>query len=143
MLSIILADMQDGGSVFEAMVGFSSRKDCLYGPSFRKLEKNTPMNPIDPSGLSRLANSRIVQEYVRLPQPGKRCPYTGLSRTTLFELTVPCSRNGFRPVVRSYQLRRKGAVRGIRLFHLHDLFEYIEKHAVTARSQENEAADSE
>lgn len=31
--------------------------------------------------------------YIRLPTPGQRCPYTGLSRTTLNELTVPSLSN--------------------------------------------------
>lgn len=64
-------------------------------------------------------------EYIRLPKPRGRCPYTGLSRTKLFELATPCRRNGFKPVVESKHLKRPGAQRGIRLINLSSLFDYL------------------
>lgn len=63
--------------------------------------------------------------YIRLPKPGGRCPYTGLSRTTLVELSVPCHRNGFKPPVLSKHLRRPGAQKGIRLVDRDSLFGYL------------------
>lgn len=94
------------------------------------------MNPIQLIKNSRQVQSRILPGFVRLPRAGQRCPYTGLSRTTLFELTVPCTRNGYRPPVAGYQLRSKGAQRGIRLIRLADLYKYIEHHLVKNESPE-------
>lgn len=63
--------------------------------------------------------------YIRLPKSGGRCPYTGLSRTTLLELSVPCRRNGFKPAVESIHLKRRSAQRGIRLINRASLFDYL------------------
>jgi hypothetical protein len=64
-------------------------------------------------------------EYGRLPAPGQRDPLTGLSRTTLSELVLPCSANGFKPPVRSVLLKKRGASRGIRLIHVPSLLEHL------------------
>lgn len=63
--------------------------------------------------------------YIRMPKIGCRCPYTGLSRTKLFELATPCRRNGFKPLVESKHIKRPGAQRGIRLINRVSLFEYL------------------
>jgi len=131
---------KDGPTVFWPVVEFYCEGMARANP--RKNSKSITMNPIHLINNSRQVQSRSLPEYVRLPRPGQRCFYTGLSRTTLFELCVPCSRNGFRPPIRSYQLRSKGAERGIRLLRLNDLFEHIESHAVVIVSQENNNPDS-
>lgn len=64
-------------------------------------------------------------EFLRLPRPGERCPVTGLSRTTLNELTIPSAANGNRPPVRSVVLRKRGASRGIRLVDFESLTSYL------------------
>lgn len=64
-------------------------------------------------------------EFLRLPQPGKRCPYTGLSRSTLNELTIPGPANDNRPPVKSVVLRKRGAMRGIRLISYDSLMTYL------------------
>lgn len=64
-------------------------------------------------------------EYGRLPAPGQRDPLTGLSRTTLSELVLPCCANGFKPPVRSVLLKKRGATRGIRLIHVPSLLEHL------------------
>lgn len=64
-------------------------------------------------------------EFIRLPLPGQRCPYTGLARTTLNELTIPCERNGHRPPVKSIVIRQRGAARGIRLISYDSLMGYL------------------
>jgi hypothetical protein len=64
-------------------------------------------------------------EFIRLPQPGKRCPYTGLSRSGLNNLVLPCDLNGFKPPVRSVCLRQRGAVRGTRLICYDSLIGYL------------------
>jgi hypothetical protein len=70
----------------------------------------------------------IKPEWLRLPAPGTRCRFTGLSRSTLNELTIPGPANDFHPPVKSVVLRKRGATRGIRLIsydslmtHLHEL----------------------
>ncbi len=62
---------------------------------------------------------------IRLPAAGKRCPYTGLSRSTLNNLILPCPLNGFKPPVRSVSLKRASAVRGVRLISYESLMSYL------------------
>jgi hypothetical protein len=64
-------------------------------------------------------------EFIRLPKPGKRCPYTGLTRSGLNNLILPCDLNGHRPPVRSICLRQRGAVRGTRLICYDSLMSYL------------------
>jgi len=64
-------------------------------------------------------------EWVRLPKPGKRCPLTGLSRTTLNELVVPCPANNHLPPVKSAVIKKRGAMRGIRLISYDSLTAYL------------------
>jgi len=64
-------------------------------------------------------------EFIRLPKPGSRCPYTGLNRSTLSELTLPCDANGFSAPVKSVLLRKRGATRGIRLISFDSLIGYL------------------
>jgi hypothetical protein len=75
----------------------------------------------------RMNDHTIAPEYIRLPRPKTRCPVTGLARTTLEELVVPCARNGNRPPVISRVVKQPHATRGIRLIHLPSLLAYIEK----------------
>lgn len=63
--------------------------------------------------------------WLRLPRPGTRCPVTGLSRTTLAELTRPCDRNGYRPPVEARVLKRRGATRGLLLVNRASLLSYL------------------
>lgn len=69
----------------------------------------------------------LPPEYIRLPKPGARCPHSGLSRTTLIELSVPSSRNGYKPVVESKQLKRRNAKRGIRLINRESLLAHLKQ----------------
>jgi hypothetical protein len=63
--------------------------------------------------------------FIRLPKPGSRCPHTGLSRSGLAELVVPCARNGFTAPVRSSLIKKRHATRGTRLIDFHSLMEYL------------------
>lgn len=74
---------------------------------------------------SPVASAAVTPVLVRLPKPGARCPYTGLSRSTLCELTVPSKANGHTPPVPSHVVRSKAATRGIRLIPLNALLEYL------------------
>jgi hypothetical protein len=61
----------------------------------------------------------VRPEWIRLPKPGSLCPWTGLSRTKLWELIA----NGH---VRSVCLRKSGAKKGARLVHLASLLSHLE-----------------
>lgn len=67
----------------------------------------------------------IKPEWIRLPSPKDRCPHTGLSRSTLCELSVPSEVNGGVPPVKSVVLRKRGAIRGIRLLSYDSLMAYL------------------
>ena len=64
-------------------------------------------------------------EFLRLPKSGTRCPVCGLSRSKLNQLILPSELNGHRPPVRSVSLRKRGAVRGVRLIATDDLLAYL------------------
>lgn len=68
----------------------------------------------------------IKPEWLRLPAPGSRCPFTGLSRSTLNELTIPGPANDGHPPVKSSVLRKRGAMRGIRLISYDSLMSHLE-----------------
>jgi hypothetical protein len=67
-------------------------------------------------------------EFIRLPKPGTRCPYTGLSRTGLAELAIPCKGNDNRPPVRNgaVEIRKHGAARGVWLIRYRRLIDYLD-----------------
>ena len=67
----------------------------------------------------------VRPEFVGLPKPGTRCPWTGLSRSKLNELILPSASNGYRPPVVSKMLRHPGRVRGIRLIVLAGLLSHL------------------
>lgn len=64
-------------------------------------------------------------EWLRLPAPGARCRFTGLSRSTLNELTIAGPANDGVPPVKSVVLRKRGALRGIRLISFDSLMGYL------------------
>lgn len=74
---------------------------------------------------SKPTETSILPEFLRLPPPKERCRYTGLSRTTLCELTIPSLRNRFNPPVRSYVIKGIAATRGVRLIDRQSLFDYL------------------
>jgi len=64
-------------------------------------------------------------EFIGLPKPGTPCPYTSLGRSSLNILVLPCKENGYKPLVKSINLRRPGTAKGRRLIHLASLLEYL------------------
>jgi hypothetical protein len=60
-----------------------------------------------------------------LPLKGERCPYSNLSRTTLFELCAPCPVNDFKPPVESRVIKKRHAQRGIRIIRYTSLMAYL------------------
>ena len=78
--------------------------------------------PVNENGSSR---TEVRPEFIRLPKPGRQCPYTGLPRSGLNALILPSQANGFRPAVKSISLRRRGSQRGIRLISYDSLMNYL------------------
>ena len=66
-----------------------------------------------------------MPQFVRLPRAGSRCPWTGLSRSKLNQLILPCDANGHSPPVKSVSLRPRGALKGTRLILLESLLDYL------------------
>lgn len=88
---------------------------CRYGTMFRDM-KHTQMS------------TELLQEkpeWIRLPAPGHRCRHTGLSRSSLNELVLPAATNDWKPPVKSVVLRKRGAIRGIRLIGYDSLMDYL------------------
>ncbi len=81
--------------------------------------------PSQPKHTSQQANQ---PEFIRLPRPGRRCDWTGLSRSKLNELILPCEANGNNPPVKSVSLRKRGSRRGTRLICLESLLAYLRAH---------------
>ena len=82
----------------------------------------TTMNTTPPT---ILLTETTKPEWLRLPAPGARCRFTGLSRSTLNELTIAGSANDGVPPVKSVVLRKRGATRGIRLINYDSLMGYL------------------
>jgi hypothetical protein len=62
-----------------------------------------------------------------MPKPPNRCPISGLSRSKINELILPCAANGYKPPVLSRSLKStKWATRGIRLYNVPSLLSWIE-----------------
>lgn len=94
--------------------------------SFGVTMKNTQFEPV--VAAPRLEGGKPVFEqsiWIRLPQPGARCPVSGLSRSTLAELVRPCPRNGFAPPVAARLLKRRDARRGVLLVSRESLLGYL------------------
>lgn len=78
-----------------------------------------------------------IPEFLRLPRPGNRCPFTGLTRSYMNLLVLPTEANGHKPPVRSYVLRRKGAKTGVRLVSYEALRNFILAHAEVGTAENN------
>lgn len=84
------------------------------------MQMTTTLQPASP------VTETIKPEWLRLPAPGTRCRFTGLSRGTLNELSIPCPANDHKPPVKSVVIRKRGAVRGIRLISYDSLMAHLE-----------------
>ena len=54
-------------------------------------------------------------EFLRLPKPGTLDSKYNLCRSTWNSLILPCAANDYHPPIKSISLRKRGAVRGVRL----------------------------
>lgn len=89
-------------------------------------EKITTMEPVQTSASAVTHQQPQPRpEFIRLPATGKRCAYTGLSRSKMNELILPCVANNHRPPVVSKVLRQKGQTKGARLIVFDSLLAYI------------------
>lgn len=79
---------------------------------------------------SDIPSNRLLPEFLRLPKNGQRCPVTGLCRATMNELILPTKGNEYRPPVKSVSLRKRGAVRGVRLIPTDDLIRYLRENMI-------------
>lgn len=64
-------------------------------------------------------------EFIRLPEDGETCPYTGFKRGSLRNLCIPNEANNFKPAVPAKSLRQPGNLRGIWLIPYAPLIAYI------------------
>jgi hypothetical protein len=74
-----------------------------------------------------IPTQQITPETIRLPKPGKLCPYTGMTRGRLNALVLPSKDNNYKPPVKSFSLREKGHQRGVRLIDYQSLIGHIRK----------------
>lgn len=63
-----------------------------------------------------MINHTAASDWQRIPKPGSRCSFSGLSRSKLYELITPSKENEFRPPVDSIVLKSNGKKRGVRLY---------------------------
>ena len=82
---------------------------------------------------SRTESSRA--EFIRLPHPGQRCPLTSMSRSALNGLILSTPENDFKPPVKSFVIRKRGARTGIRLIDYDSLVSFIRSHVELGKAQ--------
>jgi hypothetical protein len=63
--------------------------------------------------------------FIRIPASGSRCPYCGLSRSSLDKLTRPQAANHFKPPVKSRLYQQSGVVAKVRLIDFKSLRAYL------------------
>jgi hypothetical protein len=99
----------------------------------KRKKVNTTASPLEIP--PRVITTAIEPETIRLPKTGELDPHFGLTRSALNELVLPTPRNSFKPPVKSFVLRQRGAKTGIRLVSYDSLRSYI-----LARPENGEAA---
>ena len=91
-------------------------------PETIREHRDTSHGPAPEPFLAPAANAvytPVRPEWIRLPKPGSLCQHSGLSRTVIYML---CKEGK----VDSRVLRRRGAIRGIRLVRYGSLMRYIQ-----------------
>ena len=84
------------------------------------------LSPGPLTAASLIQNVPIVRpEFIRLPAPGSKCPWCGLSRSGLNDLILGTESNSFKPLVRSHVLRKRGARTGVRLIDFDSLMTFL------------------
>jgi len=85
---------------------------------------NAPLTVAPVAVPGQAALHPVHPEFIRLPKSGN-CPWSGLTRSKINELVLPCKANGHRPPVKSVSLRQRGAKKGVRLVCLASLLAYL------------------
>lgn len=80
----------------------------------------------------RSANNPPHPEFIRLPKVGTQCPHFGLSRSFMNSLILPSEKNGWKPPVKSFAIRQRGTIKGVRLISFDSLVTYLRSHEVTS-----------
>jgi len=70
-----------------------------------------------------------MDDWIRLPKDQEKCPYTGLSRSTLNEILTETDPLTGEKLVKSLVKIKPGAKRGIKLINLESVLDYLEKEA--------------
>ena len=73
------------------------------------------------------ASGSYLPEFLRLPRAGSRDPHFSLSRSMWNQLILPCEANGYRPPIKSFSLRRKGTLKGVRIISAPSALDYFRK----------------
>jgi hypothetical protein len=71
------------------------------------------------------ASVNTKPEFIRLPKSGTQCFHTGLTRSKMNQLVLPCAANGFKPPVKSISLRCRGQIKAVRLVVYDSLMAYL------------------
>ena len=87
----------------------------------------------------RIFAAPFEPETIRLPKGGEHDPHFGLTRSFINALVLPTEENNFKPKVRSFVMRHKGARKGVRLVDFQSLKNYIMAHAETGIQEKDEA----
>ena len=85
---------------------------------------------MNPNLLSPPAIPSVHVEFFRLPPPGKRDPYFGLSRSWYYMAAASGE-------IKMVSLRRRNAARGVRLIVYDSVAEYIRRASVEAAPAAN------
>jgi hypothetical protein len=75
-----------------------------------------------------MSEETIKPKYVPLPSGKEHEYYSGLGRSYLNTLILPCESNNYKPPVKSISLKKIGFSRGKRLIVLESLLDYIDSH---------------
>lgn len=89
----------------------------------------------------RFVSTAIAPETLRLPKVGGHDPYFGLTRSFINTLVLPTAENNFKPPVRSFVIRKRGAKTGVRLVDYQSLRDFILAHAETGAENQNQPAE--
>ena len=85
-------------------------------------QDNLTTDPVDAAKMPKIFMAK--PEYLRPPTRGL-CPFTGLSRSKLYELILPSESNNYKPPVKSVSLRKPGQIKGTRLIVFQSLLDYL------------------
>lgn len=121
-----------------ASIAAAMLKKLQYSQSLFEPIAHPPLTEVFVSSYLPPKPSSSLPEFIRLPKSGLRCPWTGLSRSALYELILPAQ-----APVKSVVLKRRAAKRGIRLIHLPSLVAYLDAHGVAQNGDSMASIESE